>query len=43
MPENKISLNKDQVDKILTLVEKLEDFDDVQEVVHNLEDCDEFD
>ncbi|AYE35928.1 YebC/PmpR family DNA-binding transcriptional regulator [Borrelia turcica IST7] len=43
MPENKISLNKDQMDKILTLVEKLEDFDDVQEVVHNLEDCDEFD
>ena len=37
IPENKVSLGKDQVDKILALVEKLEDFDDVQEVVHNLE------
>ncbi|UGQ16858.1 YebC/PmpR family DNA-binding transcriptional regulator [Borrelia sp. RT1S] len=37
IPENKVSLGKDQIDKILVLVEKLEDFDDVQEVVHNLE------
>ncbi|WKC57624.1 YebC/PmpR family DNA-binding transcriptional regulator [Borrelia sp. P9F1] len=37
IPENKVSLDKDQMDKIFVLVEKLEDFDDVQEVVHNLE------
>ncbi|QMU98844.1 YebC/PmpR family DNA-binding transcriptional regulator [Borrelia sp. A-FGy1] len=43
IPENKISLNKDQVDKVFTIVEKLEDFDDVQEVIHNLEDSDVFD
>ncbi|AHH12044.1 Putative cytosolic protein [Borrelia hermsii YBT] len=43
LPENKISLNKEQMDKVLSLVEKLEDFDDVQEVVHNLEIIDEID
>ncbi|AHH05391.1 Transcriptional regulatory protein PmpR [Borrelia miyamotoi] len=37
IPENKISLNKEQMDKILALIEKLEDFDDIQEIVHNLE------
>ncbi|WNY59915.1 YebC/PmpR family DNA-binding transcriptional regulator [Borreliella bissettiae] len=37
IPENKISLNKEQAEKIILLVEKLEDFDDVQEVIHNLE------
>ncbi|QFP42263.1 YebC/PmpR family DNA-binding transcriptional regulator [Borrelia miyamotoi] len=37
VPENKISLNKEQMDKILALIEKLEDFDDIQEIVHNLE------
>ncbi|UER67249.1 YebC/PmpR family DNA-binding transcriptional regulator [Borrelia sp. BU AG58] len=37
IPENKVSLERDQMDKILFLIEKLEDFDDVQEVVHNLE------
>ncbi|UEQ06693.1 YebC/PmpR family DNA-binding transcriptional regulator [Borrelia hermsii] len=43
LPENKISLNKEQIDKVLSLIEKLEDFDDVQEVVHNLEIIDEID
>ncbi|AWG42431.1 YebC/PmpR family DNA-binding transcriptional regulator [Candidatus Borreliella tachyglossi] len=43
IPENKVSLGKDRMDKILALVEKLEDFDDVQEVVHNLEVIDEID
>ncbi|WP_215538317.1 YebC/PmpR family DNA-binding transcriptional regulator [Borreliella bavariensis] len=37
IPENKISLNKEQAEKIILLIEKLEDFDDVQEVIHNLE------
>ncbi|AHH10179.1 YebC/PmpR family DNA-binding transcriptional regulator [Borrelia coriaceae] len=37
IPENKLSLNKEQMEKVLALIEKLEDFDYVQEVVHNLE------
>ncbi|ASQ28862.1 YebC/PmpR family DNA-binding transcriptional regulator [Borrelia miyamotoi] len=37
IPENKISLNKEQMDKIFALIERLEDFDDIQEIVHNLE------
>ncbi|AAX17370.1 YebC/PmpR family DNA-binding transcriptional regulator [Borrelia turicatae] len=41
IPGNKLSLNKEQMDKVLALIEKLEDFDDVQEVVHNLEIIDE--
>ncbi|AHE62373.1 YebC/PmpR family DNA-binding transcriptional regulator [Borrelia parkeri] len=41
IPENKLSLNKEHMDKVLALIEKLEDFDDVQEVVHNLEIIDE--
>ncbi|BCR21473.1 YebC/PmpR family DNA-binding transcriptional regulator [Borrelia sp. HM] len=43
IPENKISLNKEQMNKIIVLIEKLEDFDDIQEVVHNLEITDEID
>ncbi|BDU63286.1 putative transcriptional regulatory protein [Candidatus Borrelia fainii] len=41
IPGNKLSLNKEQMDRVLALIEKLEDFDDVQEVVHNLEIIDE--
>ena len=43
IPENKISLNAEQMNKIIALIEKLEDFDDIQEVVHNLEIVDEVD
>ncbi|WP_421623017.1 YebC/PmpR family DNA-binding transcriptional regulator [Borrelia sp. MN22-0132] len=43
IPENKLSLNKEHMDRVLAIIEKLEDFDDVQEVVHNLEIVDEID
>lgn len=37
IPSNYISLDKDKEEKILALVETLEDLDDVQDVYHNLE------
>ncbi|AHH07989.1 YebC/PmpR family DNA-binding transcriptional regulator [Borrelia anserina] len=43
IPESKVSLNKEQIDKVLAIIEKLENVDDVQEVVHNLEIVNEID
>ncbi|WP_024655754.1 YebC/PmpR family DNA-binding transcriptional regulator [Borrelia hispanica] len=41
VPESKIALEKEQMDKVLAIIEKLEDCDDVQEVYHNLEIVDD--
>ena len=37
VPANYISLDKEKTDKVLGLIEALEDLDDVQNVYHNLE------
>ena len=37
IPSNYITLDEDKTNKILSLVETLEDLDDVQDVYHNLE------
>ena len=37
IPSNYITLDEDKTNKILSLVETLEDIDDVQDVYHNLE------
>ena len=37
IPANYISLDEDKTNKILSLIEALEDLDDVQDVYHNLE------
>ena len=37
LPQNYVKLNEEESNKILTLVEQLEDNDDVQNVYHNLD------
>ncbi len=38
IPQNTISLNEEQKEKIYTLIESLENLDDVQDVYHNMEE-----
>jgi len=37
IPQNYVSLNEEQTEQVLSLIDKLEDHDDVQNVYHNLE------
>lgn len=37
LPNNTISLDEEQTEKVMSLIETLEDIDDVQEVYHNLD------
>ncbi len=37
VPNNTVSLNEEETNKVLSLIEALEEIDDVQEVYHNLE------
>ena len=38
IPQNYISLNDEDKEKIYNLIETLEDLDDVQDVYHNMEE-----
>ena len=38
IPQNYISLNDEEKEKIYNLIETLEDLDDVQDVYHNMEE-----
>ena len=38
VPNNYVTLNEEQTEKVLGLVETLEDLDDVQNVYHNLDE-----
>ena len=37
LPNNTVSLDEEQTEKVMNLIEALEDIDDVQEVYHNLD------
>ena len=37
IPDNYVSMDEESTEKALSLIESLEDIDDVQEVYHNLE------